>query len=87
MSSKTKYAVALTNEAVALLRPHGIKILMKNDTYFLCESIEPNGNYLFMKIEQQIETTEPRFFEVSIPHSYILYIVSFDSSIHPNFQI
>ena len=84
---KNVFDVILTPLAIELLKNESLASFLIDKRYFHCSSIEPNGNYLFMKIKSPLKGENPTVFEISIPHSYVLYIVSFDSDVHPNFQI
>jgi hypothetical protein len=86
MNKKTKYDVFLTPEAIQYLKDDStISSFLTNQKYFKCSEINPNGNYLFMKLEHPAKFEGNIIFEISIPHSFVLYIFSFDSDIHPSF--
>lgn len=78
-STKLHYSVVLTEEAKKLLEKDLSEFLI-DDSYFNCISIEPNGPYLFMQIDEKNTKSKRMPAEISIPHHYVLYIISAVSS-------
>jgi hypothetical protein len=77
-SKKPKFAVVLTNEAIRLLKDENISLNLVKGKYFVCEEIEPSGNYFYMKLSGGTTPPilEPHLWEISVPHNYILYVLS-----------
>ena len=84
MSSKTKFDVFLTSQALEQLKDSNILKMLIDGRYFLCDSIDSTGVYFFMKLQSAFPIQGHEIFEVSIPHSFVLYILSFDTSTHPS---
>jgi len=78
ISKKPKFAVVLTKEAIGLLKDENILLNLVKGKYFVCEEIEPNGNYFYMKLSSggAPPILEPQLWEISVPHHYILYVLS-----------
>ncbi len=78
ISKKSKFAVVLTNEAIRLLKDENISLTLVKGKYFVCEEIEPSGNYFYMKLTHGgvPPILEPHLWEISVPHNYILYVLS-----------
>ncbi len=73
---ETKFAVFLTEHALENLRGDSIFSLLKKDKYFLCDKINPDGNYFFMHIiDERVKGLE-QMWEISIPHTFVLYVLS-----------
>jgi protein associated with RNAse G/E len=81
---KIHYSVVLTQEARELLKDDIIFTYLHEGTYFNCIEIDPNGNYFFMKVEKKFRNKNFTT-EISIPHRFVLYVVSADSSKSPGF--
>ena len=45
ISKNPKFAVVLTNKAIRLLKDENISLNLVKGKYFICEEIDPNGNY------------------------------------------
>jgi hypothetical protein len=73
--SKLHYSVVLTEEARKLLAAELSEYLI-DDRCFNCISIDPNGPYLFMQIDEKNTKSKMLPIELSIPHYYVLYIAS-----------
>jgi hypothetical protein len=83
MKSKVHYDVILTKIAIQELAGESISYLLKEGSYFNCIKIDPNGPYFFMQVESENETLGKIITEINIPHHFVLYYISADSSIHP----
>ena len=78
ISKNPKFAVVLTNEATKLLKDENISLNLVKGRYFICEEIDPAGNYFYMKLSSSGSPPifEPHSWEISVPHHYILYVLS-----------
>jgi len=57
---------------------NNISLNLVKGKYFVCEEIETGENYFYMKLSNvgAPPIFEPHRWEVSIPHHYVLYVLS-----------
>ena len=78
ISQNPKFAVVLTDEAIRLLKDENISLNLVKGKYFVCEEIDSDGNYFYMKLSssEAPPILAPHEWEISVPHHYILYVLS-----------
>lgn len=76
MSKNPHYDVTLTKEAIELLQGEYISDFLIDGKYFNCIAIEPNNAFFNFKINHKHKVLGEIVTEFSIPHSFVLYIVS-----------
>ena len=78
ISKYPKFAVVLTNEVIRPLKDENIQLNLVKGKYFICEEIDADGNYFYMKLSNSGAPPifEPHLWEISVPHHYILYVLT-----------
>jgi hypothetical protein len=80
--NKFRIGVVLTAEARKVLRSEPIQLFLKEGQYFNCDSISHDGFFLNMKLKLPDEGEVAT--EISIPLSYVLYVVSAEAQARLN---
>ncbi len=73
--SKIHHDVILTTEALSALQNEVVFPMLRDNKYFNCLKVEPNGYFTDLIVEFIIGGKK-HLTELSIPSHYILYIIS-----------
>jgi hypothetical protein len=82
--NKLRIGVVLTAEARKALRSEPIQLFLQDGQYFNCDSISQDGFFLNMKLRLPEEGALVA--EISIPISYVLYMVSAEAQARLGFS-
>ncbi len=80
--NKTRIGVVPTAEARKALQSEPIQLFLQEGQYFSCDSISQDGFFLNMKFKLPDEGKLAA--EISIPISYVLYVVSAEAQARLN---
>jgi hypothetical protein len=81
MEKKTKYIVALHPDAINFFQPFIDNYIMNPTGVFLCASISQE-NVHFLEIEAIPYSEKLKDVHLSIPYSYVLYIVASNQNLN-----
>jgi hypothetical protein len=84
MGTKAKIGVILTVEGRGLLA-NELRTLMRDGRYFNCVSVQQDGSFLNMKVEDPSGKL-PTLAQISIPLHFVLYMVSADAASRLGFK-
>ena len=82
--NKPKIGVILTAEAKEALQKEPIQLFLHEGRYFNCDSVSQDGFFLHMKL--RFPDNGEMVAEVSIPISYVLYMVSAEAQARLGFN-